>query len=331
MIPDTKKYHGLAGLRSIANRLPVLQVCVLAGLIAWLVSVQPAIVNRRSIVSLCIIASLLAITAMGQTLVVILGGLDLATPGYVLFGAYSATVLAGREELPLIAVFAIAMGVTGTVGAFTGYFCHRYRIQPLVFTLGTGAALAGATLYLADGDYSSSPPPSLKGLASLNGSSFGLAIPPVIVIVAVGVVLLWLVLNRTASGRRLYATGTNVQAAGLTRVRTSAIWSLVFASSAALAALAGIFIASFGSGWSQATGEPYLFSGVAAVLVGGTTFGSIRGSFSRTVLGALILTTLSTIIIAHDLKDAHGRIIYGLIVLVVVSLYGRERHIRDRF
>lgn len=314
-----------------ASNVPALQLVVVSALTGWLVVVEPDILNRRSITSLGIIASLLALAAMGQTLVVILGGLDLATPGYVMFGAYTASILAGREGVPLGLSFLIAAIVTGSIGAATGYFCHRYRVQPLVLSLGTGAALTGATLYLADGDYTSSPPDRLRSLASIQGKTFGIAVPPVVVLVLLAALALWAFLSHTAAGRRLYATGINVQAAGYTQVRTSVVWTLVFAASGALAAIAGMFIAGFGAGWSQSTGEPYLFSGIAAVLVGGTTFGSVRGSFTRTILGAVTLTILSTIIITHDLRDSHGRIVYGLVIIGVVTLYGRERHVRDRF
>ncbi|MNW59570.1 Ribose transport system permease protein RbsC [compost metagenome] len=184
---------------------------------------------------------------------------------------------------------------------------------------------------MADGDYSSVPHDSLRSLASLRATTFGLPFPPIILIVLLLGVALWVFLNRTTAGRRLYATGVNFRAAGLTRIRTSIVWVLVFAASGAFAGLAGIFIAAYGSGWSQTIGDPYLFSGLAAVLVGGTIFGSIHGSYTRTLLGALILTLLSTIIVSNGLSEAQSRIVFGVIILAVVSLYGRERHVRNRF
>lgn len=310
---------------------PVLQIVVLVVLAGWLVATIPAIANPRPATAILTIASLLALAAMGQTLVVILGGLDLATPGYILFGAYVASSLAGGMALPSPVAVLVVVGVCGGIGALIGWLCHRFRVQPLVVTLGVGAALTGATMFLANGDYSSAPPADLRSLASLTGTTFGLPLPPVIPIVVLSAVLLWLFLNRTPAGRRLYATGINVRAARLTRIHTGRVWTLVFAASGALAGIAGIFIAAFGSGWSQTTGEPFLFSGLAAVLVGGTTFGSIRGSYTRTLLGALILTVLSTTIVANGLTESQSRIVYGAIILAVVALYGRERHVRDRF
>lgn len=311
--------------------VPALQVVVLAALFAWLAITVPAILNPRSLTSVLVLASLLALAAMGQTLVVILGGLDLAAPGYILFGAFVAANLAGKLAVPVPLAFLLVIAVCGGVGALVGWLCHRFRAQPLVVTLGVGAALTGATQFLANGEYSIAPPMELRTLAMLTGATFGLPIPPIVILVAVSAVILWLLLNRTAAGRKLYATGINVRAADLTGIRTSAVWTSVFAASGALAGLAGIFIASFGAGWSQSTGEPYLFSGLAAVLVGGTTFASVRGSYTRTLLGALILTVLSTIIVSNGLSESQSRIVYGIVILAVVAMYGRERHVRDRF
>jgi ribose transport system permease protein len=198
-------------------------------------------------------------------------------------------------------------------------------------TLGIGAMLTGGSMFIANGDYNGQPPADLRALAQLNGTTFGLPFPSIIAIVAVLGLGLWLFLAKSGAGRRLYATGVNPVAATFARVKTSMVWTLVFAASGALAGLAGVFIAAFGAGWSQAVGDPYLFAGLAAVLVGGTTFGSVHGGFTRTALGALILTVLSTLIVSRGLSEAQGRIVYGIIILAVVALYGRERHVRDRF
>ncbi|WP_262106440.1 ABC transporter permease [Arthrobacter sp. Marseille-P9274] len=310
---------------------PILQVLVLGVVVAWLLATVPGIANLRSATALLIIASLLSLAAMGQTLVVILGGLDLAIPGYVIFGAFVAANLAGGQGWPVPVAFLLTIAVCGGLGAAIGFLCHRLKVEPLMMTLGMGAALTGGTLFLANGNYASAPPEFLRNLAGVTSTTFGMPLPPIILIVAVAAVLLWFGLTRTPAGRSLYATGINARAAKLTRINTTAVWTLVFAASGTLAGIAGMFIASFSSGWAQSIGEPYLFSGLAAVLVGGTTFGSIRGSFTRTLLGALILTGLSTIIVSNGLAEAQSRIIYGVIILIVVALYGRERHVRDRF
>ncbi|RRJ85723.1 ABC transporter permease [Gulosibacter macacae] len=319
-------------LRRVLLETPLVQLAILIAMSIVLVMLVPAFLERPiAAVSILTIASLLALAAMGQTLVVILGGLDMAIAGYVTFGAMVASQATSRLGWQTPLAMVVVLVVCGGIGGLVGWVCHRYRIEPLVITLGLGVALTGGSLFLAGGDYNGQPPQELKALAQLTGTTFGLPIPPVVVIVIVLGVLLWLFLSKTVAGRRLYATGVNPRAAGLTRIRTGAVWAGVFAASGAFAGLAGMFIAAFGAGWTMTIGEPYLFSGLAAVLVGGTTFGSIRGGFTRTALGALILTVLSTIIISQGMSEAQTRIVYGIIIISVVALYGRERHVRDRF
>lgn len=321
-----------ARIRRWALETPLIQVVILLVLVATMVTLIPAFLERPiAAVSVLTLAALLALAAMGQTLVVILGGLDLAIAGYITFGAMIAGNATSRLGWPVPLAFVVVAAVCGGVGALIGWLCHRYHIEPLVMTLGVGAVLTGGSMFLANGDYNGQPPQELRSLSQLSGTTFGLPVPPVIVIVVVLGALLWLILAKTPAGRRLYATGVNPRAADLTRIRTGLVWSVVFAASGVFAGIAGMFLAAFGSGWSISIGDPYLFSGLAAVLVGGTTFGSVRGGFGRTALGALILTVLSTIIVSQGLSEAQTRIVYGVIILGVVALYGRNRRVRDRF
>lgn len=319
-------------LRGAAFERPILQLVVLIAIAAWLVVLIPAILtNPRALTSIVLIASLLALASMGQTLVVILGGVDLTVPGYIMIGAMLAVNGTTKLGLPLPVAALLTILICGGIGSLIGWVCHRWRIPSLVITLGAGTALSGATLLLAQGDYNGTPPQELRDLASPNSTTFGIPIPPVIILVALCAVATWLVLSRTAMGRRYYATGLNIRAADLTRINTSLTWTLVFGLAGAVAGIAGMFIAGFGGGWSDGLGDPYLFTGLAAVLIGGTSFGSTHGSFTRTVLGALILTFLSTIIVGYRFSQEQGQTLYGVIIVAMLTLYGRERHVRDRF
>jgi ribose transport system permease protein len=104
----------------------------------------------------------------------------------------------------------------------------------------------------------------------------------------------------------------------------------VFAISAALAGLAGFLVAGYSSGASPSMGDPYMFQGLAAVIVGGTSLGGARGDYWRTVLGALILTLLSTILVGYGFDSADTQILFGAIILLVVAGYGRSERIKDR-
>lgn len=311
--------------------LPILQIAVLLAVIVWAVVRMPEILTPVGVTSVLVLASLLGMAAVGQTLVVLLGGLDLAVPGYIVVGAFAATTLTTGRGWPLWLALLFAAAVAGGAGAFVGYVSQRFNVPSLVITLGMSSVLSGAIIFATAGNYTDAPPEGLRNLTGVNSTTFGLPVPPVVVfwIVLIGLMLVFL--TRTTTGRRLYATGSNPQAAQLSRVNARRMWVGVFAANGVLSAAAGVFIAAFVSGSSATLGEPYLFEGLAAVIVGGTTFGSVRGSYSRTAIGALLLTVLSIILVGEGLAEGESLVLYGLIILIALAIYGRDRRLRDRF
>ena len=143
-------------------------------------------------------------------------------------------------------------------------------------------------------------------------------------------VIIGVVLHLTGIGRRLYATGANERAAGLALIRTELVWVCAFAVSAVFSAIAGILLGAWSGTGEQSIGEPYLFLSIAAVIVGGTSLIGARGDYWRTVLGSLILIVLTTNLVGHSYSEATQQIVLGLIILVVVGTYGRDRALRDR-
>lgn len=318
-------------LKEFSQAFPLLQLAALLAVIAWAVIRMPAIVSPVGATSVLVLASLLGLAAIGQTLVVLLGGLDLAVPGYIVVGAFAATTLTTGQGWPLPLSLLTAAIVAGGAGAVTGYLSHRFNVPSLVITLGMSSILGGAVLYFTDGNYSDAPPPALTNLTGVTSTTFGIPVPPVVVIWFAVIVLMILFLTRTTTGRRIYATGSNPRAAQLARVNVRGIWIGAFAANGVLSAGAGVLIAAFASGSSATLGEPYLFEGLAAVIIGGTTFGSVRGSYSRTAIGALLLTVLSIILVGEGFSDGESMVLYGIIIIVALAIYGRDRRLRDRF
>jgi ribose transport system permease protein len=138
-----------------------------------------------------------------------------------------------------------------------------------------------------------------------------------------------IVLLRTPIGRKLYLAGAGPKSADLAGVRTRRVWVSAYAASALLAGLAGVLLAGFSTGGDTNVGNTYLFPGLAAVIVGGTMMGG-RGDYLRTCLGALIVTTLNFVISVLNLDSASQSVVFGVLILLVVALYGRERRLRDR-
>ncbi len=279
--------------------------------------------------AMLVLAAILGMATIGQTLVFILGGLDLSIAGFLSASAIVLSQLCGVDHWAFLPALLVILVAFGALGSISGWVCHRYSIQPLIVTLGMGSIALGASVVFVNGTITGSAPAFLSTLTAADGSTFGLAVPPVVFIWALVAIVLAVLLHRTVAGRQLYATGANPRAAALVRIPVRRVWIAVFAASAIFSAIAGVLLAGF-SGADQGVGDPFLFTGLTAIIVGGTTVMGARGDYTHTVLGALILTELNAILTAHNLNSADQQILYGALILLVVASYGRETRLSDR-
>jgi ribose transport system permease protein len=318
----------VATVGRMQRRAPVLQFVALVVLFIYGAASISGFSSSSSVRSMLVLAALLGLAALGQTIVMIVGGLDLSIPGFIVAGAILVSQLCGTHHWAVLPALLLIVVLAAAMGAATGWICHRFRIQPLIVTLGTGALASGACLAWTGGKLTGTAPAFLSKLSAANGTTFGIDVSPVVVIWALVAIAVGIVLHRTTAGRRLYATGANPRAAQLALVRTSRVWVAVFATSALCSALVGVLLAGF-AGADQSLGDPFLFQGLTAVIVGGTTIMGSRGDYTHTVLGALILTELTTILVGHGYDTADQQIIFGVLILIVVAGYGRDRRLRD--
>lgn len=320
----------VALLKGASRRFPLAQLAVLLAVFGWGSVQVDGFGSGPSVRAMLVMGSLLALASLGQTFVILVGGLDLAVPGYVTVGAVAAAELGGTKGWPLWLVALVVVGVCAAAGGISGAVCHYLRMQSLVVTLGMSSVLIGGIIVITKASILGTPPASLSKWTLVLGETLGLPVPPVVFLTAGVVVATWVFLARMPAGRRLYATGANPRAAEGILIRTGRVWITTFAIGAAATGLTGMLIAGYSSGASVSTGDPYFYSGLAAVLVGGTALGSARGDFLRTALGALTLTELTTILSGLGLGEGDTRILFGLAIIVVVLAYGRERRLRDR-
>jgi len=318
-----------ASLSEIQSHAPIAQIALL--LVAFLIGVITidGFGSFNSVRNMLVIAALVGLTAVGQTLVVLIGGLDLSVSGFIVAGALTVTQLADLYQWNFGLALAIAVIGSGLLGAFTGWLCHKLNIQPLIVTLAMSAIAVGVVQVQTGGAQSGSAPQWLSQLSAPIATTFGIPLPPVIFIWILVGILMWLFLSRTRLGRQIYATGTNPRAADLALIRTRAIWTGVFAFSAISAVLAGVVLAGFAGSVDGALGGPYLFQSLAAVIVGGTVLGG-SGDYWRTMVGALLLTVLGTVILGLGFTVPDRQVMYGLIILLAMAAYGREKKLSSR-
>lgn len=311
------------------SRFPLLQLAVTV--VAFLVGALTldGFARPSSIVSVLVLASLVGLAGLGQTLVVLIGGFDMSVASFLVVGAVAVTQLTGTFGIPVGVAVLLLVPFTLVLGGFVGWACHRFRIEPLVVTLAMGTFALGLVQVQTEGMIAGGAPAWLMSLTSLQSTTFGLPFPPVLAVWALVTVAMAVFVHRTAAGRRLQAAGANDRAAGYALIRVRWVWVVVFALSALFAALAGIVLAAFSGTVNTSIGGPYLFQSLAAVIIGGTAFGG-PGDYTRTVVGALMLTVLTTVLIGHGLATSDQQILYGLVILFAMVVYGRGRRLSDR-
>ncbi|MEU1518329.1 ABC transporter permease [Streptomyces sp. NPDC005811] len=320
-----------AGQRLLAlqRRFPLVQLLLIVGVLGWGAAAMPGFLEPTSLRSVLVLCALTGLASIGQTLVVLIRGIDLSLAGFIVAGAVTVTQFGDVPGVPLPAMLALAVACGAAAGGLVGYLCHRFGMHPIIVTLAAGSIAVGATAVLSGGGTGSAAPGWVTRLSAPMASTFGLPVPPVVVIWVLAVAVVSVLLHRTRPGRRLLATGASPVAADLAHIDTRKVWVTVYALSAALAILAGVVLAGFAGNVDNRLGTPYLFQSIAAVVLGGTAFGG-PGSYTRTTVGVLLLTTVSTVLVGLGFQEADQQILNGLVILAAMAVYGRERRLRDQ-
>ncbi|HUA28184.1 MAG TPA: hypothetical protein VMC03_04820 [Streptosporangiaceae bacterium] len=316
-------------LAAIQGQFPVFQVAALIVVFIYGAISLPGLASWTSIRSILVLSALVGLASGGQTLLILIGGFDLGVSGFIVAGALTVTALTGVYHISFGVALLLAIIGAGVLGGIAGYVCHRFAINPLVVTLAMGTLAVGLVAVQNGGLVDGNGQQWLDTFAEPATRTFGLPVPPTIVIWAVVLVVFAVLLHRTRLGRSLFATGANSRAADYALISTRRVWTVTFAFSAIASTLVGVLIAGFAGSVDSALGDPYLFQSVVAVIVGGTVFGG-PGDYTRTCIGALFLTVLTTVLVGHGASPADEEIIYGLIILAAIAVYGRQRRLRDR-
>ncbi|MGN6771276.1 MAG: ABC transporter permease [Rhizobiaceae bacterium] len=282
-----------------------------------------------SIVSLLVIASLLGIASIGQTLTVLLGGIDLSIPAIIGL-ANVLTVRWYGAGIPFPLVVLMVVGIALAIGALNGILSRLLDAHPLLVTLAVSFMVLGAVLVYTEGQTIGTVPDYLLAAVSPAGHTGPIPVPPIVVMWFALTIILVLLEQYSVIGRLLFATGANEHSARLALVPVNLIWTLAFAASAGCSAIAGILLAGFSGGADASVGQPYLFMTVAAVVVGGTALLGGSGSYGRTFAGTLLITRITTLLIGLGFSDRIQQIMLGLLIIGLVALYGRESHVRNQ-
>lgn len=271
--------------------------------------IAPGSVGPTAIVSMLPFAALIAIVAIGQTLVIQQGGLDLSIPGAVTLGALIVARFGADDALGLPLAIVVAIAGTAVFGLISGLVITGFGLPPLVVTIAMNALMIG-TVQALSGGFATQSPESLNQFALSRVGGI-----PVLVFFAVGLALAaHIVLKLTRTGRRFELVGENPRSAASIGIGTRGYTIAAYVLSAALAAVGGILLAGLLRTPTLTAGDDYLLSSIAAVVLGGTALTGGRGSIVGTALGALFLAQLSQLVQTFTQATAVQNIIQALII-----------------
>jgi ribose transport system permease protein len=285
--------------------------------------------SKSNLLSLLVLSSLLGLASIGETLTIIGGGIDLSIPSVIGLADVVVTQLyADRWPFWLACLLIGALALA--VGAFNALASLMLRVHPLVITLAVGLIVEGGVLTWRHALFSGTVPSWLVSAVSVIGRTGPIPVPEVVIV--------WVVLSSltigfqrlSRLGRELYASGANPVAARMALVRTTWAWVVAFSLSALFAALVGVLFAGFSGQADISVGQPYLFDTIAAVVIGGTSLLGGRGGYGRTIVGVLIISQLSTLLIGAGFGSGMQEALLGLLVVLLVAVYGREPHVSTR-
>jgi len=308
---------GLVSL--LRTRTIVALILLLLVLVAGIQLARPGTVNAIWISNMLLFAAPLGIVAAGQTLVMLTGGIDLSVASVATASAY---LMATHSGLGVVPAILYGLGVGFVVGLINGVGVALLRVQPLVMTLGTGLMTEGMLVVYSQKKIGEAPrvPQFIEDLGA--GKFLGGIPNDLLVWVPIAIILIF-VLRRMGFGRLLYAIGDNSKACTLAGIRVWRILLINYVTCGLLAAVAGLIIVGGTDSAELRLAEVYLLPSVAAVIIGGTSIFGGRGGYSGTIVGALILTVLNSILTLLDVPESVRQILYGAIILLLAAAYTR--------
>ncbi len=265
--------------------------------------------------------SMLGIAAIGQTVVIIGGGLDLSVAEVIsTSNVFAATFMAGKDSLFLpVTVLALAFGAV--VGLFNGVLVTKRNVPAFVATLGSSIVLRGARLMWTQGLPQGHIPANLNALGV--GATFG--VPNLFYAFLACAILMALILARSGFGRRLYAVGTNRSVATLSGVRSDRTIIQSYMICGVSAAFVGVLLGGYTGMSDQKIGEGYDLDSIAVAVLGGAAIGGGSGTVGGTVLAAVIILVLTNLSLLMGFPIQSQMVIKGLVIVLALWLNARRK------
>lgn len=288
----------------------------LIALIIFFAFANPSFLTFTNVSSIMLATAVIAILALGQTLVIITGGIDLTVGFGMTLASVMTALVMSRMGLPIWMGVLVGILTGALIGTVNGIAVAYLKLPPMIATLAIMMICQGLALIL-----SGVKPVYTNGIPGFNQIALGtplLGIPNAVWITIVLTVLAWVILGRTVLGRFTYAIGSNEEATRLSGINTNR-WKLaVYMLAGCFTGAAGVIMASRLNSAQPQLGAGYEMQAIAAVVIGGTSLLGGRGSIIGTLIGALVMGVLVNGLRIMAVQTEWQTVLLGLVILVAV-------------
>lgn len=320
--PAPRSYSGQGDVRRFSGRwfgdvaIRYAMVIVMILIIAFFLYRSARFGTPENLTTILIAAAPLALIALGQTLVILTGGIDLSVGSVIAAAAVfgSLTAKAFPDSIWLAVLTGIIVGFIA--GAINGLVVAVLKVPPFIATLGMLTLASGVAYVAGNGAPITGLPAGFDRIA--NTQIFGLTIPVILMIVSI--IGLAIIMKRTAYGMRVYAIGGNPVAAQISGVHVGRTIFSVYAISGVLAGISGVMLASRVTLGAPNLGQGYELDAIAAVVIGGASLLGGRGSVWGTALGLLLIQTLNNGLDVLTVPSYWQQVITGVLIVAAVAV-----------
>jgi len=260
--------------------------------------------------------SFFGIAALGQTLVLIIAGIDLSVGSTAcLGGIFFATLIVKMGVNPVLSII-LVMIMGAIIGYINGTIITRMKLSPFIVTLAVSEICYGFVLVITKGSTISG---ITGGILFLGQGMLGVVPVPILIFILIALILAY-ILKNTPFGRELYAIGGNVVAARLVGIKTNRNTRIVYLLSGALACFGGVLMACRYNSGQPTIGKSWVMSSITAAVIGGTSMSGGVGSMFGAVVGAFLMTVLSNSIVVLNVSQYWEQVMTGSVVLIAVAI-----------
>jgi len=289
--------------------------------------ISEGFLNHNHVYAILRTASFLGIVSIGQTIVILTGGIDLSVGPLITMGnVFICMFINGQNSnTSWSLLFIIFLGAL--FGFLSGYGVAYLKISPLVMTLAVGSLITGITLIFSKGAPKGLASPILRYIGV--GSLFDF-FPVIIFIWLILSFLSILLLNFSVFGRKIYYIGANEKAAFFSGIRTNFTKTMAYSISGVTAVLTGSLMAGYTQTAFLGIGNEYVLWSIATVVIGGTALTGGKGGYVGTIAGTIIFVLLESILTVMNMPEAVRKMANGAIILILISIYYNQEKVKTK-